>query len=209
MLLVFGKSRNSPFSYSAHLMFPMGIAYTLMTLPQLIYNVFGSEGGGVQFYYTAPVSLRTVVLAKNIFHSGVFAFQFVIAWIAVALLWQPPAFDVLLGTLCWALFALPLSLALGDLISLWSPKRVDLSRFGRSRVSGFSGLAGFLVLLASIAVGVVAVLWSRRWGSLWPVCPLFLGLSAIAFGAYALVLGRINRFAEARREAMLAELGRA
>lgn len=209
MLYAFGASNNPPWPQPRRFMLPMGASYALLTLPQLLYNIFGSDGAGVQFYFSAPIRLRTVVAAKNLFHAAVFGVQIAIIWVAVAFRFGMPGVDIVCATIAWSAFAFTVSAVAGNLISVYSPKRVELSKFGRSRISGLSGLVGFLLLLASVGMGAFAVVATRQFTSLWILVPVFLLLSAIALFAYFAVLKRIDAFAARRRDDFLAELSKA
>ena len=46
--------------------FPVAVAYTLLAICPLSYNVFGMEAAGAQMYFLAPVRMRDVLLAKNV-----------------------------------------------------------------------------------------------------------------------------------------------
>ena len=208
LLFVFGPSRNRGWHLPAVLLFPVGAAYTLLTLPQLVYNSFGGEGAGVQFYFSAPVPLRTVLMAKNIFHAAIYMLQIAVLWVAVVLAFHAPRPDVLLGTMGWILFALPVNLAAGDLVSLYFPKRVDLVKFGRNRVSGMGALIGFAILGATIAVGGLVLFPFKSSGAFWPVLPVFLGLAVLSFAGYRFVLKWIDHVAARQMEPLVSELSR-
>ena len=47
-------------------MFPAAVAYTLLAICPLSYNVFGLEATGAQLYFLAPVRMRDILLAKNL-----------------------------------------------------------------------------------------------------------------------------------------------
>ena len=58
-----------------NLAFPVAAAYTLLMLTNLVYNNFGGDAGGIQFFYASPVSFRDIVLAKNLTHAGILAVE--------------------------------------------------------------------------------------------------------------------------------------
>ena len=53
--------------------FPGAAAYALLVLTNLVYNSFGGDGGGIQFFYASPVTFRQIVLGKNLTHAAILA----------------------------------------------------------------------------------------------------------------------------------------
>ena len=51
---------------------PICVAYGLLGFAQLMYNNLGPEGKGIQMLFLFPVPIRTVMLAKNLFHALLF-----------------------------------------------------------------------------------------------------------------------------------------
>src|SRR5713101_7707651 len=47
---------------------PVGAAYCLLVMTNMIYNNFGGDGGGIQFFLFSPVSFRQIMVAKNLAH---------------------------------------------------------------------------------------------------------------------------------------------
>jgi ABC-2 type transport system permease protein len=189
--------------------FPAAAAYTLLMLTNLAYNNFGGDAGGIQFFYASPVSFRQIVLGKNLTHAGILAVETIVAWIAVGFLYRPPALDITIATLAGLLFAAPVNFSAGNLLSIYSPKKLDYSSFGRQRASQMTVLISLGVQLFIIGVGVGAFWLARSYGHFWIATVLLLGLAAISFSAYATILNRIDALALERRETLVAELCRA
>jgi ABC-2 type transport system permease protein len=190
--------------------FPAAAAYTLLMLTNLAYNNFGGDAGGIQLFYASPVNFREIVLAKNLTHAGILAVETLVAWIAVAFLYRAPAFDVTIATLAGLLFAAPVNFSAGNLLSLYSPKKLDYSKFGRQRASQMTVLISLGVQLFIVSIGVGAFwLAKRSYGNFWIATILLLGLAAVSLTAYAMILSRIDRLALDQREVLVAELCRA
>ncbi len=98
--------------------FPAAAGYALLILTNLVYNTFGGDAAGIQFFYAAPVSFSQIVLAKNLTHAAILIGEVTFAWIAVASLYGPPALDMAVATLAGLLFAAPLNFAVGNLLSI-------------------------------------------------------------------------------------------
>ncbi len=209
-----GHARPSPHyhpvpSAFSHYAFPIGVAYALMILTNLIYNSLGADGGGVQMYYVVPMRFRDVLLGKNLVHAAVMAFETMLLWIAANLMFGPVSLGILLATLAALVFAAAVNFAVGDCLSLLSPKKVDLGAFGKQRAAGttvFAGLAAQFVVFGLVA-GTFAA--AHYFGGLWMTVVLNLALAAIALAGYALLLTRIDNLARSRREAIISELLRA
>lgn len=185
---------------------PLGAGYALLLLTNLVYNNFGADGGGIQFYLASPASFRSVMLGKNLAHMGVLALEVMVLWMGVSLLFRPPSFTTMMTTVAGLLFAAPLSLAAGNLLSLYSPKKIEFGTFGRQRASQITVLASFVMQALVFGVAGFAMFVARAYGRPWLAVILFLGLAVIAFGVYAAILGRVDRLALRRREVLTAEL---
>ena len=198
-----------PISQTQNMAFPMVGGYALLILTNLVYNSLGGDAGGIMFYFASPVSFRLVMLAKNLTHALVLAIEAVIAWVAVAFFFGLPALSVVLATLAGLLFGAPANFAAGNLLSLYSPKRIDHSAFGRQRASQLTVFLSLLVQMVVLGLGT-GVFWLGRYlGDMWISAGIFLGLSAISWAGYWITLNRAEGIALARREQLMAELCRA
>jgi ABC-2 type transport system permease protein len=209
----FSPSRDPDSSqFHAHLAdfaFPVGAAYALLMLTNLVYNSFGVEGGGIQFYFMSPVSFREIFLGKNLAHSAVLAFEMVLVWFGATLLYRPPVAGVVVVTLAGILFALLVNLAAGNLLSLYFPKKFDFGTFGRQRASATTVFSSMGIQLIVITLGGLAVFLGYFLHRRWLADTILLVLALIAFIAYRMVLDRVPRIALDKRETLTAELTRA
>jgi hypothetical protein len=215
MLLIFrfgamNALRHSPsFARTPDMAFPGAAAYSLLVLTNLVYNSFGGDGGGMQFFYASPIQFRHILLGKNLTHAGVLLFNAAFAWIAVTYLYGAPHIAVTVATLAGLLFAAPLNFAAGNLLSLYSPKKRDFSTFGRQNVSQTTVLASFGMQIVIVGLGTAIFAVARYYNDLWIAALLFLILAAISIPAYVVILRRLDKVAVERRETLLAELCRA
>jgi|HubBroStandDraft_6_1064221.scaffolds.fasta_scaffold04083_8 ABC-2 type transport system permease protein len=211
MLFVFGLGgRSGPGSgflqHWPELALPVGAGYALLLLTNLIYNNFGPDGGGIQFYLTSPASFRSVMLGKNIAHLGVLAAEVVVLWLGASLLYRIPSAGAVLLTLAGLLFAAPMNLAAGNLLSLYSPKKTEFGTFGRQRASQVTVLASFVIQGVVFGIAGLAIFAARSYGSLLMAVAMFVGLGAVATAVYFFVLGQVDRLALRRREVLTTEL---
>ncbi len=203
--------RQTPafFSRVPGLAFPIAAAYTLVILTNLICNIFGADAAGIQFFFAAPLRFRDIVLAKNLTHAGILMAEALIAYLAVSLLYGPPEFATAVAAVMGLVFAAPLNFSVGNLLSITAPKRVDYSSFRNTKPSPTSALISLLVQLFLIGVGVLVFWIASLYGNYWIASAIFLGLSALSFGAYWMILHRMDGLARERQETLLAELCRA
>jgi ABC-2 type transport system permease protein len=215
MLLVFRVGALNPMRHSSlvsrtpDLAFPGAAAYSLLVLTNLVYNSFGGDSGGMQFFYASPVRFRQILLGKNLAHVGVLVVNAFLAWFAVNWLYGAPHLAVTVATIAGLMFAAPLNFTAGNLLSIYSPKKRDFSTFGRQNVSQTTVLASFGMQILLVATGVGVFALARLYGNLWIAVVLFLILSAISIATYLAVLHRLDHIALQQRETLLAELCRA
>jgi ABC-2 type transport system permease protein len=189
--------------------FPAAAGYTLLMLTNLVCNSFGGDAAGIQFFFASPVSFREIVLAKNLTHAGILGVENVVVWIAVTMLYGRPRLDVTVAALAGLIFAAPLNFAVGNLLSLYAPKKLDYSSFRRQNPSQMSVLISLGVQLFVVAVGVAAFWIARHYGNFWIATLILLALAGITIKGYKLILNRMDGLALDQRETLVAELCRA
>jgi ABC-2 type transport system permease protein len=205
-----GPMRQSGgFNRTPDMAFPGAAAYAILVLTNLVFNSFGGDAAGMQFFYASPVTFRQIVLAKNLTHASILIFNTALAWIAVSYLYGTPHLAVSIATLAGLLFAVPLNFAAGNLISMYSPRKRDFSTFGRQNVSQTTVLASFGVQIVIVGLGIAGFVIARLYHNLWIATLLFLVFAAIAIPIYVVILNRMDGIALQRRETLLAELCRA
>jgi len=215
MLLVFrlgpaSTMRQSNFlSRAPDMAFPGAAAYALLVLTNLVYNSFGGDGGGIQFFYASPAQFRQIVLGKNLTHAAVLVANTALTWIAVTYFYGAPAPAVTFATLTGLLFAAPLNFTAGNLLSIYAPKKRDFATFGRQNVSQMTVLISLGVQMVIVGVGVAAFMIARLYRNLWIAALVFLALSMITLPLYLMVLKRLDAIAIERRETLIGELCRA
>jgi ABC-2 type transport system permease protein len=189
--------------------FPVAAAYALLMLTNLIYNNFGADGGGVQLWFISPVRFRDIARAKNLAHASIVGAEMVLVWLAVSLLFRPPTLAYTVATVAAVLFVTPVNLSVGNLLSISTPKKFDFGGLGRQRAASTTAFAS--LVLQAVLFGLIALAYvlGRFLGSLWMTTLILLLLAALACLGYWFMLRRIDAFALARRETLIAELSRA
>ena len=215
ILLIFrfgaGKSGASGgiLTHATDLAFPVGAAYTLLILTNLVYNSFGGDAVGVQMFFLSPVRFREILMGKNLAHAILMVIEIVLVYLATCFLYRPPSAAITLATICGMAFALLVTLAAGNLMSMYSPKKIDYAVFGRQRASGATAFASIGIQAVVLGLCALALMVARAYGRVWVATLIFLFLAAIAATAYVMVLSRVDTVALKRREVMITELSRA
>jgi ABC-2 type transport system permease protein len=215
VLLIFrftpGKSDSAAglLGHASDLAFPVGAAYTLLILTNLVFNSFGADAAGVQLYFVLPVRFREILLGKNLAHSLVLAVEMFLVFAGATLLYQPPGWEIVLATITGVFFALVVNLTAGDLMSVYTPKKIDFGALGRQRASQVTAFASLGLQAAVLGLCALAILVARAYHHIWFAAIIFVVLAAIAIAIYFVVLNRIDAIALKRREVMIAELCKA
>ena len=185
---------------------PVCMVYAQLGFTQIFYNSLGTEGAGIQLYFLSPTPIRTVLLAKNLLHSCLFAVVAAVAGVLAGLRLGIPDPEVTAATASWLLFSLPCNLTAGNLFSLKMPYRVNPGRISRQRGSSANALLSLLVQLGVLAVGaaVFAACWYLDRMGL--ATPIFLILAVAAFLLWHRVLASTDAIAYQRRDALMATL---
>jgi len=101
------------------------------------------------------------------------------------------------------------NLAAGNLLSLYTPKKIDYGTFGRQRASGTTAIASLAIQAVAIGLCALALIAARASGRIWAATLVFVFLIILAAVAYILVLNQVDSVALKRREALITELSRA
>lgn len=186
--------------------FPLCIAYALLGFTGLFYNNLGAEGAGIQLLFLSPTPIRTVLLAKNLLHSILFAVVGFAAGILGCLRLGVPSFAVIAATGAWLIFALPCNLAAGTIFSLTIPYRINPGRITRPAGAQANSLPATLIQSGVFGVGglVFWLCWSLR--KQWLPVPIFVALAAVAFLAWTRILQYSDDNANQRRDYLVATL---
>jgi ABC-2 type transport system permease protein len=206
VVCVMWGGRKGFLAHQGGLALPLGAAYCLLVMTNIVYNSFGGDGGGIRFFLVSPVSFRQIAAAKNLAQLMVLAADVFILWVGVRVIYEPPNLRAIALTLAWYLFAVPVNFAAGNLLSVYSPKRIDYSTFGRQRASETTILVSLGVQLGAIAIGALSVFIGRLYADLWVAVLVLVALSVPAIAGYFFLLSRLDRIVLDRREVLTTEL---
>jgi len=210
MVFVFGGAfrGGGQFSSSIRLEYalPIAMVWAFLGLARLISNNLGMEGDGIQFYFLSPTPLRTVVLGKNFLHLLLFLLEALLISAVVVYRFGLPTPSVAAATLAWLLFAVPANFAVGNLLSITMPYRINMTRIRREQGAVGNGLSSFVTQLAILAVGAVVIAICTFLDRPWLATPVFLVLAAVSSLAYLRILGNVDRMVQSRMESLTLEV---
>jgi ABC-2 type transport system permease protein len=191
------------------MIFPAAVAYSVLGIAALAYNVLGLDASGVQFYFMAPIQLRSVFLAKNLFGFAITAVQVVLVYLVITFTAGRPPWLITVTTLCWVVFACLTNTTIGNIRSVVAPKKMDPSKISRRQASQLSALLCIGIMLAIAGVGAGLVALSKFLAIPWLPVPILLALAIGAFALYLAGLNGIDTMALSRRETLIEELSKA
>lgn len=210
MVFVFGGAfrGGSASHFRTAYALPLGIIWAFMGLTQMVSNSFGGEGHGIQFYFLSPTPLRKVVLAKNAMHLLLFALEAVAITGIIVYRYGWPPLSIAVATLAWILFAVPMDFAVGNLLSVLMPYRVNLTRMRRQEFSLGNGMLSMLAQAFILGMGAAVMLPCAAFHRPWLAAPILLAFAAAGLLAYAQVLSRIEGLIDSHRESLIHDVAK-
>ena len=212
MVIIIGSlMRGGPHhtGHSVALALPMCVGYALLGTSQLAYNNLGGEGTGIQMLFLSPTPIRTVLLAKNIFHAGTFTLVALFAAVLAFFRLGVPGTPMLVATAAWLAFAMPANLTAGNVFSILMPHRMNLGRIKRQKVSAGNALLSLLAQAVLLAIGGGVFAIGLLEHDLWISTGIFAVLAVVAVLVWLRVLRVAERMANERRDVLIATLARA
>jgi ABC-2 type transport system permease protein len=192
---------------------PGAITYVLLGPLAGLYNVFGTEGPGVQVYLLAPIRMRDVIVAKNLASLVLVVSEAGLAWTLVSMLARTPIpISTQVSTAFWTVFVIALNLALGTLRSIQAPRKFVPGKMPQRRgtpTGRTSGLLIFVVLFGSLFLQIPVALLCRHFDEPWLAAWIFGPFAAAAVTAYGLLLRNADRLILTHRDVFADELCKA
>jgi ABC-2 type transport system permease protein len=189
---------------------PGAITYVLLGPLAGLYNVFGTEGPGVQIYLLAPIRMRDVIMAKNLASLVLVVSEAGLAWTLVSMLARTPILiSTQVSTAFWTVFVIALNLALGTLRSIQAPRKFVPGKAPQRRgtpTGRTSSLLILVVLFVSLFLQIPVALLCRHFDEPWLAAWIFGPLAAAAVAAYGLLLRKADRLILSHRDVFAEEL---
>jgi len=192
------------------MVFPVAIAYVFLIIQiNSVFNSFAYEGTGIQFMLLAPVRFRDLLLGKNLFVAVVTAVETLFVWIVVAWMFAPPSLEISVATLAALLYASLANFAIGNVLSVCFPRRLEFGVFRQKKQAGVTMMVAFIAQAVLIGLGGIVLALTRSFHRPVLAVPIFLAFAIIAAIGYRISLGRMDSLAMGHRETLTAELCRA
>ena len=186
--------------------FPGAVAYALMGISALAYNSLGLDASGIQFYFLAPVAMRTIFLAKNLLGFSINILQIILIYALLCFTAGAPGLTITLTTICWAIFSALVNITFANMRSITTPKRIDPSKMSRRQNSQLSALISVALTLTAGAIGFGVFVLGLITGLSWLPIPILLVLDVAAFALYVASLSKLDAMVQNNRETILEEL---
>jgi ABC-2 type transport system permease protein len=183
------------------------MVYGVMLLSEVtVWNVFGFDRSAVQIYYAAPVTIRSVLVAKNIAAAVFIGIDALIVVTVCLVLPVHVSFDAIAEAVSLTGLVLVFILAIGNMISMRNPRPVDPSQSWRRTSAG--RVQAFLLLIYLMMAIPIALAYGAQYAfdsriAFYLVLALDFGIAAIL---YWLGLESAVETAVTRKEAIITTL---
>jgi ABC-2 type transport system permease protein len=196
------------FRHAPQMIFPLAIAYTILLQTNWVFNCFAFEGTGIQFLLLAPVRFRDVMVGKNLFLGLFSLIEALVVWVAVSIFFAPPPLVIAVASFAGLLYATIANCALGNLLSICYPRRLEFGVFRQKKQAGITVFFGLIAQVALIGLGALVFTLTQIFRRPVLTIPIFLVFAIVAFVGYRISLSRVDRLAMSHRETLAAELCR-
>ncbi|MGC1106167.1 MAG: hypothetical protein WA876_06490 [Candidatus Acidiferrales bacterium] len=200
--------QQDTFRHIPEMIFPIAVAYTFLIQMNWVFNSFAFEGAGIQFLLIAPVRFRDVMLGKNLFLGLVSVLEALLVWAAVSWIFAPPQPVIVVATFAALLYASLANFAIGNILSVCYPRRLEFGVFRQKKVAGVTMAVALLAQAVLIGLGALVFALTRFLSRPVLAVPIFLAFAILAAIAYRISLSRIDALAMSHREALTTELCR-
>ena len=202
------RAGNDFFRHAPQMIFPVGIAYALLIQTNWVFNCFAFEGTGIQFLLLAPVRFRDVILGKNLFLALMSLIEALMVWAVVSVLLGPPPTLIVAATFAGWLYGTLANFALGNILSVCYPRRLEFGVFRQKKQAGVTVLVALIAQAVLIGLGALVFVGSQLLHRPFLAIPIFLGFAVIAAIGYGISLSSVDGLAMSHREALTSELCR-
>ena len=206
LLALNGPAHKLFFTKTPEAMLAGMAGFILLSVPNVAYNTFGMDNEGFGRWLLCPVSFRKVLVGKNLTNAAMIGALYLLAQAAIILIAHPPALPTVTVTIAFFTI-LVIQLGAGNLISVYWPKRIELSKMSSKMVSGAAGIASLLVSLPVIAIAAIVSFAAWYWQLPWlPLLGALIGLVA-SLKLYSYLLDRSAAYAWEHIEELSGNLG--
>lgn len=201
-------STRSSENTSPHWIVLAAVAYALIGVAPMGFNALGLEGTGAQFYFMAPVPLRDVFLAKNLFTLLIAFAETLLVLVITAVVAGKPSASECFFVFFWAFATFLLLMIVGNRRSVSAPRKVNPGRTMKKTQSPLSAYISIGILLGCVAFGFGGQFLGMYLDKAWVGPVLMLAFVAVALLLYNRSLTTIEAFTLEHRDTLFEELGK-
>jgi hypothetical protein len=157
-------------------------AVLAFSMTGLSYNIFGMDRDGFGRWLLSPLPLERVIRIKNLAHAALISAIYVAGTIAMAMMRPVPA-ETLVAVTAAFFCVLILQLAVGNVVSVYWPKRVEFTQVTSRSTSSAAGFASLVVIMPVMIIGSMVVLLTSYARMTW--LPMAAGLTGLVISVMA------------------------
>ena len=180
--------------------------FILLSVPNVAYNTFGMDNEGFARWLLCPVSFRKILLGKNLTNAAIFGALYLLAQAAIVVIAHPRGLATVTVTIAF-FTVLVIQLGVGNLISIYWPKRIELTRMNSKMLSNAAGLASLLVVLPVVAIAAIVSFAGWYWQLPWLPLLCAIIIFAGSLKLYSYLLDRSALYAWEHIEEITGNLG--
>ena len=201
-----GPAGKKFFARSPEAMVASMAGFLLLSLSNMAYNNFGIDKEAFSRWLISPPPLRQVMRAKNLTNGVILCALYLLSEGIVIAVARPHLLSLAIITVTFLAIML-LQFGVGNMVSVYWPKRIELTRMGSKMTSNASGLAALAVMLAVGAVCGMVALITWQWNLPWFPLPAALAGLAGSYKLYSYMLDASARYAYEHIEQITGNLG--
>ncbi len=200
------NGNHSTSALSSHYLTAVTV-YAIMLLGEVcIWNIFGFDRGAVQLYYSAPIRMSTIIVAKNITAVFFIVLETLLIALVCLFLRMPVTLSGLVESLCVAITMTIFLLAIGNMMSTRNPRSVDPDQSWRSTSAG--RVQATLIFIYVLVAVPIALAYAARFA--FDSDAAFYGVLAIdvliGIAVYWIAMDSTIETASQRKESIIAVL---
>jgi hypothetical protein len=207
-VFAFGAPGRRGFSFRGNTAGILGAFAVMMGLSvtNLSYNTFGMDREGFGRWLLSPLSLRKVIVAKNLAHAAVISALYLAGSVLIMRIGRV-SWDMFLAVTAGFFCVMIVQIGAGNVISVRWPKRIELTKMSSRTASGAAGFMSLAFTLPMVAIIGLVVLATWAWQLAWlPLAAGLVGL-ALSLALYSVLVNRAVLYAGDHLEEIAGQLG--
>lgn len=187
-------------------LYPAMVGYSLLVINMLCFNIFGNDPPGFQRWLLSPLSMRSVIAAKNLAYGCVVALDTIVIT-TIFRLRAPIPLAMLAKVVLGVIYVSLVMIAAGNVLSVWFPKKIIPGKLSGKNVSEAGVIISMVVMVALGASWFAAVTFAAVTHRPWIPYAAYAVFVLIAAALYMLSLRLAPAYMVKRQDNLLADLG--